>query len=116
MDIGDRIKELSKRAMVAKQKALTEEATKTSVLLPFIQFLEFDPFNLDEVVPEYTADVGVKKGEKVDFAIKIVGSAAILIEAKPVAATLETSQFSQLFRYFSVTNAKVAILTNGIEY
>ena len=37
--------------------------------MPFFQLLGYDVFNPLEFVPEYTADVGIKKGEKVDYAI-----------------------------------------------
>lgn len=112
---AERIEALAARSKAAERQALTEEATKTSVVLPFIQALGFDVFNLDEVTPEFIADVGVKKGEKVDFAVKIDGKIAMLIEAKPVSARLGDTQFSQLFRYFTVTEARLAILTNGKE-
>ncbi|MFH5773601.1 type I restriction endonuclease [Paracoccus sp. NGMCC 1.201697] len=112
---AERIEALSVRSKTAERQALTEEATKTSVVLPFIQALGFDVFNLDEVTPEFIADVGVKKGEKVDFVVKIDGKIAMLIEAKPVSARLGDTQFSQLFRYFTVTEARLAILTNGKE-
>ena len=115
MDFGQRVKDLAKRSAHASKHALTEEATKTSVILPSIQALGFDVFNLDEVVPEFVADVGLKKGEKVDFALKIDGKVTILIEAKPISMTLGTAQFSQLYRYFAVTESKLAILTNGKE-
>jgi len=111
----ERISQISSRSKVAERQALTEEATKTSVILPFLQTLGFDVFNLDEVIPEFIADVGTKKGEKVDFAVKIDGKIAMLIEAKPVNAKLGDTQFNQLFRYFTVTEARLAILTNGRE-
>jgi hypothetical protein len=44
----------------------TEEAVKTSFILPFLQALGYDVFNPAEVIPEYTADAVGKKGEKVD--------------------------------------------------
>lgn len=116
MTFESKIKDLSIRASHAIQKAVTEEATKTSVILPFIKALEFDPFDLDEVIPEYIADVGTKKGEKVDFAIKVGGKTTILIEAKPITMSLGNAQFNQLYRYFGVTDAKLAILTNGQNY
>jgi len=115
MDFKSKIGELSKRSTQASKKALTEEATKTSVILPFIQALGFDPFNLDEVVPEFVADVGLKRGEKVDFALKIDGKTTILIEVKPISSSLGNAQFNQLYRYFAVTEAKLGILTNGKE-
>ncbi|MES2434623.1 MAG: type I restriction enzyme HsdR N-terminal domain-containing protein [Pseudomonadota bacterium] len=115
MDFSLRVKDLSARSRHASLHALTEEATKTAVLLPLIQALGFDVFNLEEVTPEYIADVGIKKGEKIDFAIKIDKKIAILIEAKPISMSLGTAQYSQLYRYFGVAGARLAILTNGRE-
>lgn len=115
MDISERIKELETRSRHAMKHALTEEATKTSVILPLIQTLGYDVFNLEEVVPEFIADVGLKKGEKVDFALRIAGKLSVLIEVKPITMSLGAAQFSQLYRYFAVTEARLAILTNGRE-
>lgn len=115
MDFTQKVKDLARRSKHASQHALTEEATKTAVILPLIQVLGFDVFSLDEVVPEFVADVGLKKGEKVDFAIKIDGKVNILIEAKPISMSLGSAQFNQLYRYFAVTEAKLALLTNGRE-
>lgn len=114
-DFYEKISALSKRSQAAEKHASTEEATKTAVILPFIQALGFDVFNLEEVVPEYVADVGTKKGEKVDFAIRIDGKVAILIEAKPIGSKLGEAQFNQLYRYFSVTDARLGVLINGRE-
>ena len=47
-----------------KQNITTEEATKTSIIMPFFQMLGYDIFNPEEFIPEFTADVGIKKGEK----------------------------------------------------
>lgn len=93
----------------------TEEATKTSLIMPFFSLLGYDVFNPLEFIPEYTADVGIKKGEKVDYAIVINDEPIILIEAKSVSEKLEKHD-SQLFRYFGTSKAKFAILTNGIVY
>ena len=115
MDLSERIKELESRSRHAMKHALTEEATKTAVILPLIQTLGYDVFNLEEVIPEFVADVGLKKGEKVDFALRIGGKLAVLIEVKPITMSLGAVQFSQLYRYFAVTEARLAILTNGRE-
>ena len=93
----------------------TEEATKMSLVVPMLQTWGYDPFNPLEVTPEYTADVGVKQKEKVDYAIMKDGEPIILIECKPVGMQLDRHG-SQLFRYFSVCPAKIGILTNGVEY
>lgn len=114
-DFAQKVNELSRRSKHATQHALTEEATKTSVVLPLIQAFGFDPFNLEEVVPEYVADVGLKKGEKIDFALNIDGVLSVLIEVKPITMSLGSAQYSQLFRYFATKEAKLAVLTNGRE-
>jgi len=109
------LKQLSKRIESTKDQIQTEEATKMSIIIPLFQILGYDVFNHAEFVPEFTADVGIKKGEKVDYAILIQGIPTILIEAKWCGEKLEKHD-SQLFRYFATTKAKFAILTNGIEY
>lgn len=104
---------------VASQRASiqTEEATKNAFVMPFIaQVLGYDVFNPLEVVPEFTADHGTKKGEKVDYAIMRDGEVQILIECKQASDTLNIKHASQLFRYFSVTNARIGVLTNGHVY
>ena len=112
-DFAQKVKELARRSKHASQHALTEEATKTSVVLPLLQAFGFDVFNLEEVIPEYIADVGLKKGEKIDFALMIDGTLSVLIEVKPITMSLGNAQYSQLYRYFAVKEAKLAVLTNG---
>lgn len=115
MDFSDQIKQFSARVETLIGNILTEEATKTSLIMPFFSLLGYDIFNPQEFVPEYTADVGIKKGEKVDYAIMFDGKPVILIEAKWVGEKLDKHD-SQLFRYFGTTEAKFAILTNGQYY
>lgn len=116
MDLATKLNELAKRTADHREVLLTEEAAKTALVMPFIQSLGYDVFNPSEVVPEYTADVGTKKGEKVDYAICDGSKIRILIECKPSTAPLNLNHASQLFRYFSVTDARLAILTNGVVY
>lgn len=116
MDLSENVRDLAKRANVARQTAQSEEATKNAAILPFLRMLGFDVFDIRQVVPEYTADVGVKKGEKVDYALKINNQLTMLVEAKPVSLDLSDAQYNQLYRYFSVTNARIGLLTNGRQY
>ncbi|EMF0456038.1 type I restriction enzyme HsdR N-terminal domain-containing protein, partial [Enterococcus hirae] len=111
----DTLKQLGKRVVELKDSIGTEEATKTSLIMPFFAALGYDLFNPTEFVPEFTADVGIKKGEKVDYAIVLEGQPTILIEAKSINEQL-TKHDSQLFRYFGTTVSKFGILTNGEEY
>lgn len=115
MDFKDQIKQLGERVSKMKDKILTEEATKNAFIMPFIQCLGYDVFNPLEVVPEFIADIGIKKGEKVDYAILKDDQPIILFECKHWSADLDPHN-SQLFRYFHTTTAKFGILTNGIVY
>lgn len=115
-DIEKSMRAIGDKVSDTHQYILTEEATKTSIIQPFINALGFDVSNPMEVIPEFTADAVGKKGEKVDYAIKLQGEIQILIECKSIGTKLEQKHLSQLHRYFSVTNAKFAILTNGEEF
>lgn len=89
---------LAKRIQSFADTIQTEEAAKTSIVLPFLQGLGYDVFDPSEVVPEFTADAVGKKGEKVDYAICLDGRVSILIECKGLGTRLEKKHLSQLFR------------------
>lgn len=114
-EFSNQIKQLAKRISETQSSIKTEEATKMSFIVPLFQILGYDVFNPKEFVPEFIADVGTKKHEKVDYAIIINDTPTILIEAKWCGETLECHR-GQLIRYFTTTDAKFAILTNGINY
>ena len=116
MTIKEQLRELAKRYSQYKDAILNEEMTKHVLVLPFLRVLGYDDSNPFEVVPEFTADVGIRRGEKVDYAIMNAGNPILLLEAKSCGMSLDNDGFTQLFRYFSVTTARVAILTNGREY
>jgi hypothetical protein len=115
MDFKDQIKQLGERVVRLKDQIQTEEATKNAFIMPFIQALGYDVFNPLEVVPEFTADLGIKKGEKVDYAIMKDGQPIILIECKWWGENLDVHN-SQLFRYFHTTKSKFGLLTNGFQF
>lgn len=115
MDFIDKVKQHTQRIEIVRGNLATEEATKTALIMPFFSLLGYDVFNPMEFVPEFVADIGTKKGEKVDYAIMREEKPVILIEAKGVNDDL-TKHDAQLFRYFTATEAKFAILTNGIVY
>ncbi|MFC5087308.1 type I restriction endonuclease [Microvirga arabica] len=113
MSVEEKLRILAERVKSHSSAMITEEAVKTAVILPFLSALDYDVFNPHEVIPEYTADAVGKKGEKVDYAIKVDGAIRILIECKPISTNLDKVHLAQLYRYFSVTEARFAILTNG---
>ena len=116
MDFIEELEVLAARIPKLREHLQTEEATKNALVMPFIGILGYDIFNPTEVIPEFTCDVGIKKGEKVDYAIKKDEKIIILFECKKCGTDLDLAHASQLYRYFSVTDARIAILTNGIIY
>jgi len=117
MGMSEEIATISTRISEKVESVKTEEATKTAFILPFIRLvLGYDHTDPEEVVPEFVADVGIKQGEKVDYAIMIDGKPVILMECKPVKSDLNKVNASQLYRYFPVTDVKFGILTNGVIY
>lgn len=116
MDFIDQLRVLSSRIASTKDMIQTEEATKNAMVMPLIQILGYNPFDPFEVTPELIADVGIKKGEKVDYAILKDGKPIIIFECKKSGGDLSISNAGQLFRYFHVTCARFGVLTNGLTY
>ena len=115
MDFKESLMMLADRVSKLKEIINTEEATKTSFVLPFIQALGYDIFNPMEVTPECDCDYGTKKGEKIDYKVSLDGTPVMLIECKHWSADLDKHK-EQLFRYYHVSSAKFGVLTNGITY
>jgi len=115
MDFKDQIKQIGDRVTKLKEQILTEEATKNAFIMPFLQALGYDVFNPLEVVPEFISDIGLKKGEKIDYAIFKDGVPTLLVECKHWEQNLSIHD-GQLLRYFHVSKAKFGLLTNGIVY
>ena len=116
MGVAESIRELAASVPQRKRHVRSEEATKNAFVMPFITALGYDIHDPTEVVPEFTADAGVKQSEKVDYAIMKDGRPSILVECKSAGVSLGKEHLSQLIRYYAVTDARFAILTNGVEY
>lgn len=116
MDFIDKIRDIAARIPKQIDHVQTEEATKNAFILPFISALGYNIFDPTEVTPELNADIGTKKGEKVDYAILKDGKPIILFECKWHGCDLSKEHASQLYRYFSATEARFGVLTNGILY
>ena len=88
-----------------------EEAIKQVSVIPFIEALGYDTRNLDEVKSQFAVGNGW-----VDYAIKRDRKPIILVEAKPARDTLSEKRWKQLHEYFCATEARYAVLTNGIVF
>ncbi|MDM1298852.1 type I restriction enzyme HsdR N-terminal domain-containing protein [Empedobacter falsenii] len=115
MELKLKLEQLHQRVNGLKDQIMTEEATKNAFVMPFIQILGYDIFNPTEVIPEYIADIGTKKGEKVDYLIKRDDEPILIIECKHWRENADAHN-SQLHRYYHVSKARFGVLTNGIIY
>lgn len=119
-DFAERMRGIAEAIVSRADSCHNEEQTKQSLILPVIHALGYEIFNPDEVVMEFACDAPVLKArngkpESVDYAIRIGGRVAILIEAKGADENLDRHG-GQLARYFMATDCRHAILTNGLEW
>lgn len=114
MDFKDQIIQLSEKIAKQKDNIATEEATKTSFIMPMISALGYDVFNPFEFVPEMDCDL-TKRGDKIDYAIMKDNTPILLIECKHCKKNLDLHS-TQLAKYYAASNARFGVLTNGIEY
>ena len=111
MTFEEELVDFAKNLASKRRGISTEETTKIALILPFIRILGYDTENPDELKAEYVADAGVKKREKIDLAVCIDGEAKMLVECKPANVKLNSNHFAQLFRFFSVSDVRLAVLT-----
>ena len=116
MCFKNQVEQLADRVPQLRDQLKSEEGAKTALVLPLLQILGYDIFNPKQVMPELIADIGTKKGERVDYALMSSGQPKLIIECKKIEAKIQDSGISQLFRYFTSLRVKFAVLTNGIEY
>ncbi|HCS75728.1 MAG TPA: hypothetical protein DIW17_17880 [Clostridiales bacterium] len=102
MNFIDQLRQFSSRIVSMSDNILTKEVIKASIIMPPFSMLGYDILNPEEFVPEYTADVGIKKGKKVYCAVVKDGEPVILIEVKSVNENLE-KYGSQRFHYTSAS-------------
>ena len=88
-------------------RSLDESATKQGVALRLLSLAGWNPFDVSEVVPEYT--VG---NRRVDYALRPGSANAVFIEVKRPGENLERHQ-QQLLEHCFQEGVKLAALTNG---
>ncbi len=115
MTFKEQLKKLAEKVDATRSQIATEEGTKNAFIMPFIQMLGFDVFDHNEVTPEFAADAGMRRSEKVDYALLKNGKPILLIECKKCTEKLD-KHGTQLIRYFTFSAAKFGVLTNGIKF
>jgi len=86
-----------------------EASVKQFIVLRLLSLLDWEIFNLKEVIPEYSI-----KGKKVDYCLRINDTAKVFIEVKNINEDLSSPNHQeQLLDYAFREGIKLAILTNG---
>lgn len=109
------LKELARKYDNTKGMLASEEATKMALIVPFLSILGYDATDPQDITPELNCDIVREKGEKVDYAVYVDSKVAFIVECKHCDQHLHLHT-SQLEKYFVVSDARFAILTNGHEY
>ncbi len=91
----------------SNRETLDEASTKQGLILPILQCVGWNPFNIDEVTPELA--IG---GKRVDYALRVKGILKVFLEIKRPSENLNIHQ-EQLLSYAFQQGVKMAVLTNG---
>jgi len=91
-----------------KLDTFDEASTKQAVVLRLLSFLDWDIFNVEEVMPDYAVN-----SSSVSYALRIKNSNKVFIEVKRINEKLDNYQKS-LLGFASREGVNVSILTNGI--
>lgn len=131
MNLATKLRSIAERIEQLGDTVGTEEATKHAFVLPFLAALGHDVFDPTQVVPEYVADIGTKRGEKIDYMVMIEGRPTIMIECKPLGAIngsrkylgildankketrFEVEDVDDIFRYAEELRERVRFLDGG---
>jgi predicted type IV restriction endonuclease len=87
-----------------------EASTKQALVLRLFSILGWDPFDIEEVCPEYS--VG---GKRVDYSLRVSNANKVFVEVKRLNEPLDIHQ-EQLLGYSFQEGVKQAILTNGLTW
>ena len=90
--------------------ALDEANVKQGVILPILDALGWNPFNTNEVRPEYPVQAG-----NVDYSLRLQGANRVFLEAKRPSEDLGRHQ-DQLLNYSFREGVPLAVLTNGLNW
>ena len=92
-----------------KFKEFDEASIKQAVILKILSLLGWDPFDFNEIQPEYSA-----KKQKIDFALKNNGTAEVFIIVKKGLDNFK-AHIETLLASSEASDVKIAIYTNGLS-
>lgn len=115
MTLADRIERIRSKAEEQLRALNTRERTKHALLLPFLDALGYDVFDVLEVTPTATVSVGPDE-EEIDYAINRDGTPIMLFECAAANTDLVDYDSRPFFECLSAAEAKIGVLTNGLVY
>ena len=87
-----------------------EAAVKQAIIMRVLATLGWNPFNINEVKPEYSV-----AGRRVDYSLRIQDANKVCLEVKKTVEELDRHQ-EQLLDYSFKEGVKLAVLTNGMTW
>ncbi len=100
MDFSEQLQSLAKKIAQQSSMITTEEATKNAFVMPFLnRVLGYDVFDPTEVIPEFTADTGIKKGKRLTTPFSKMAKCKFWLSAKN---TVKNSRPSTLVNSFAI--------------
>jgi predicted transport protein len=114
MTVAETIPKVLQAAAKLKASSAANEAnTKAHVIEPILAALGWDPLNIDSVDRE----VRVYDGTFLDYALKLLGSPRIYVEAKGLGESLDDKKFmAQAINYANNDGVLWCVLTNGVRW
>ena len=86
-----------------------EAALKQAVVLKILSLLDWDPFDVDEVQPEYSVE-----GGKIEFSLRQNNTNKVFLVMKKGSGFAKSQE--ELLGYAVQGNVKMAVLTNGFSW
>jgi len=111
MDIDNKFNNLiSLLNKIRHYSSLNEAQTKSSIIVPILNELQWNVRSPFEVFSEYTVDTG-----KVDYALNLIDVVKVLIEVKKIGENLQIYE-NQIRKYALNKNIYLFILSDGIKW
>jgi len=101
---------LNKLKIDKKFNSFDEAAIKQGVVLKILSFLDWDPFDMDEIQPEYEAN-----GGRVDFSLRHENAHKVFILVKKEVKDFKKYQ-EQLSGFAVKDDVKMTVLTDGMTW
>ncbi|UCH71765.1 MAG: hypothetical protein JSW62_05035 [Thermoplasmatales archaeon] len=104
------IKFLKKIQSDERYNAFDEASIKQGIVLKILSLLEWDPFNIDEITPEYDTGDG-----KVNYLLQNISKNKAFLDVKVVLGDNQKIQ-EQLVKKSVQCDIKISVLTNGFTW